>query len=150
MKPFSKILVPVDFSPHSEHALRIAADLARRYEAKLCVAHVHVPVLHAAPGAFLLYSEQQLPGLLAEYEKLLEKSSHDARAAGAQQVETKLLQGVPVSEVIRFAREGAFDLIVMGTHGRTGIAHALIGSVAERVVRKAACPVLTVRVPDAK
>jgi nucleotide-binding universal stress UspA family protein len=145
VKTFSKILVPVDFSEHSERALRVAADLARRYEAKLTVAHVYEPVTYAAPESFLLYAAQQTPGMLAEYDKLLAKSSQDARGEGAQQVDTKLLQGTAFVEITRFAKEGGYDLIVMGTHGRTGIAHVLMGSVAERVVRKATCPVMAVR-----
>ncbi|HWM86759.1 MAG TPA: universal stress protein, partial [Kofleriaceae bacterium] len=66
---------------------------------------------------------------------------------GLREVGTNISQGVPFAEVVREAREGGFDLIVMGTHGRTGLRHALIGSVAEKVVRKAPCPVLTVRPP---
>jgi nucleotide-binding universal stress UspA family protein len=145
MKPFDKILVPFDFSPSSEHALLVAADLTRHYEATLCVAHVYEPMLYPAPEAFMLYTQEQEPTLIAQYDKLLARASDDARKAGATRVESKLLQGMPVTEIVRFAREASFGLIVMGTHGRTGIAHALIGSVAERVVRKAPCPVLVIR-----
>lgn len=148
MKPFRKILVPLDFSAHADHAIEVAADLARRYGASVCLLHTHEPVLYAAPESYLLYSAQQLPVLLAELKTRLDASEKQARAAGATEVTSVLLQGIAFVEIVRHAREGGFDLIVMGTHGRTGIAHALLGSVAEKIVRKAPCPVLTVRLPD--
>ncbi len=150
MTPFTKILVPVDFSEHSKRALAVAADLARRYEASLGLVHVFQPVLYSVPESYMVYTQDQLPNLLAELEKLLEQAKHDVLAAGALQVTTAVLQGIPHVEVIRAAQEGKYDLIVMGTHGRTGMAHALLGSVAEKVVRKAPCPVLTVRTPEGK
>src|SRR5205807_7159695 len=63
-------------------------------------------------------------------------------------VEREIREGTPFAEIVRFAREGRFDLVVMGSHGHTGLAHVLLGSVVERVVRKAPCPVLTVRQPE--
>lgn len=148
MNSFNKILVPVDFSPHSEHALALAADLARRYGASLCLVHAHEPALYAAPETYLLYTAEQLPALLAEVQKRLDANVAQARALGVTAVTSEVLSGVPFVEIVRHAREGGFDLIVIGTHGRTGVAHALLGSVAEKVVRKAHCPVLTARLPD--
>ena len=67
-----------------------------------------------------------------------------------KQEKTQVMQGTPFAEIVKVARDESYDLIVMGTHGRAGISHALLGSVAERVVRKAHCPVLTIRHPDQK
>ena len=84
---------------------------------------------------------------MAATHKLLEESAARATSSGAVGVEAKLVEGVPFKEIISFARAGNYDLIVMGTHGRSGLKHALLGSVAEKVVRKAPCAVLTVRMP---
>lgn len=145
MKPFSKILVPVDFSTHSAEAVRYAADLSRRYEASVTLAHVYQPIAYPLPEGFVLHTAAQLANMMLEFGKLLEAAKADAEAAGALRVETEMLQGIASSEIVRFAGESGHDLIVMGTHGRTGIKHALLGSVAEKVVREAPCPVLTLR-----
>jgi nucleotide-binding universal stress UspA family protein len=145
MKPFSKILVPVDFSNHSAEAVRYAADLSRRYEASVTLAHIYQPVAYALPEGYVLYTVAQLASMMSEFEKQLEAAKAHAQAAGALSVDTKVLQGVVSSEIVSFAERSDHDLIVMGTHGRTGLKHALLGSVAEKVVRKAPCPVLTVR-----
>lgn len=146
MMPFSKILVPIDFSSHATHALRVAADLARRYEANLTVAHVYEPVVYTVPESLITYMEEQTPSVLAELGKMLQKAQHDARALGVQRVDTALLQGSAAPELVRFAEEGAYDLIVIGTHGRSGFSHLLLGSIAEKVIRAAHCPVMTVRI----
>lgn len=148
MKPFRKILVPVDFSPHSVEAIRTAADLARHYEASMTVMHAYEPVSYAMPDEFALYTPEQHMRVLDQLEGALAKVKKDATAAGASHVETTLLQGIASFEITELARIGNFDLIVMGTHGRTGIKHALLGSVTERVLRRAPCPVLTVRAPS--
>jgi nucleotide-binding universal stress UspA family protein len=148
MKPIQKILVPIDFSPHSAEAIQFAADLSRHYEAPMTLVHLFQPVAYAIPDGIMIFTPPQLSDMLSEFQKLLDAAKQDALAAGAVQVDTQLLQGVIHSEIVNVARQGAFDLIVMGTHGRTGIKHALIGSVAEKIVRTAPCPVLTVRLPD--
>jgi nucleotide-binding universal stress UspA family protein len=145
MKNIARILVPIDFSPHSTAALSFAADLARRYEASLHLLHVFKVIIYALPDGYTAPSADQIEILSAEAAKLLETAKHDALATGVQHVETTLLHGDPVAAIERFARDGKFDLIVMGTHGRTGAKHLLIGSVAEKTVRRAPCPVLTVR-----
>lgn len=147
MKPFAKLLVPVDFSPSSSEAMRVAADLSRRYEASLTLLHVYQPVAYPFPEGFVLYTPDQLTGILAELRQLLDESVQFARREGAPRVEGRLEQGVVASEIIHAAEREGFDLVVMGTHGRTGLQHALLGSVAEKVVRRAPCPVLTVRAP---
>lgn len=148
MKPFKRILVPVDFSPHSREAIQYAADLSRRYEASLTLVHVYQPVSYVLPDGFVLYTSAQLASMLSKFEEHLTEAKEEAEAAGGLRVETKLLEGVAFAEIVSFAQESGYDLIVMGTHGRTGLMHALLGSVAERVIRKAPCPVLTVRLAE--
>jgi nucleotide-binding universal stress UspA family protein len=145
MKPFKSILVPVDFSSHAQEAIRTAADLSVKYDASVTLVHVYQPVAYALPDGYVLYTPKQLADLLSECEKLLASAKREAEAAGARRVEIHQLQGVAATEIIEFASGRGIDLIVMGTHGRTGIGHALLGSVAERVLRKAPCPVLTVK-----
>lgn len=145
MKPFKKILVPTDFSPHSLEAVRTGVDLARRYEGSLTLVHVYDPVAYALPEGYVLFTPPQFEKLIAALEQQLEGSKQVAREAGAAEVETRLLQGFPAGEIVDFAASAGIDLIVMGTHGRTGAKHLFLGSVAERVVRTAPCPVLTLK-----
>ena len=147
MRPFKRILVPVDFSPHSEEAIRYAVDVAQKYDGTLTLAHVYQPIAYSVPDGLVFYTPAQLGELLSELERQLEQMRVQAEKAGALRVESKMLQGVPSDEVAALAKEGGYDLIVMGTHGRTGLRHALMGSVAERVLRSAPCPVLTVHPP---
>jgi universal stress protein A len=145
MKMLRKILVPLDFSAHSTQALHYAADLARRYEAKLDLVHVFDIRIYSMPDGFPMFAAGQFDQISAELAQLLEKAKRDVLADGALAVETHMLQGTPEMEILRLATAGDFDLIVLGTHGRTGIKHLLIGSVAERIVRHASCPVFTVK-----
>jgi universal stress protein A len=150
MKPFKKILVPVDFAPHSHEAIEAAADLARRYSASLTLLHVYEPVTYILPEGYVLFTPEQLNTITTELQRRLDKAASQARSAGASEVATRLVQGSPSGEIVATQQSDGYDLIVMGTHGRTGIGHVLLGSVAEKVVRGAHCPVLTVRAPDAK
>jgi nucleotide-binding universal stress UspA family protein len=148
MKPFKKILVPVDFSLHSAEAVRYAADLSQRYAASVALIHVYEIVAYPLPEGFVLYTAQQQMDMSALFAKQLDGAKADAEAAGALRLTTHLVEGAPAWEITQFAKAGDYDLIVMGTHGRSGLQHAIFGSVAERVLRKAACPVLTVRASD--
>ena len=145
MQHFKRILVPVDFSTHSEAAVRLAADLARRYEGALDLVHVFEPIAYPLPDGYVLFTPLQLNELVAQLEKQLASMKTMALAAGAPQVETHVRQGACATDICDFAKDSAFDLIVMGTHGRSGLSHLLLGSVAERVLRMAPCPVLTVK-----
>src|SRR4051812_8574748 len=135
MRPVQQILVPLDFSAQSAEALAYAADLARRYDASLTLAHAYQVVNYAAAEGFRLYTPEQLTSLLDELHQQLRAAEADARAAGVTRVELVTLQGEPFEELLGLARKRSFDMIVMGTHGRTGFKHALLGSIAEKLVR---------------
>jgi nucleotide-binding universal stress UspA family protein len=122
----------------------VAAELSRRYEAPMTIVHVFEPAPYALPETYVLYTAPQLARMYAELERLLAGAKQHTEAARASNVTTRLLEGFAAGEITRFASQGGFDLIVMGTHGRTGFKHFLVGSVAERVVQTAHCPVLTV------
>ena len=141
----NKILCPYDFSESSSHALRYAIEFASAYKAKLYLLHVFdIRVLdYGEPIYGISIPTKDAIGTI----KTELANSIPEKVKNELQVETVVVSGVPFYEIIKFANENGIDLIVMGTHGRTGIAHILLGSVAERVVRKASCPVLTVRHP---
>jgi universal stress protein A len=139
-----KILVPVDFSEHSREALRYACDLAGRYGAALTLLHVlELPPRTAGPDGYLLFEAEAGDALREPLEQQLHLLQQELTAGGTTS-DARLIPGRPASEIVRAAAEGGYDLVVMGTHGRTGLGRALLGSVAERVVRRARCPVLTV------
>jgi nucleotide-binding universal stress UspA family protein len=140
------ILVPVDFSAGAEAAVEWAQAIAARFGATLVLLHVVDTTANALVGA--------PGGALAPPPTLYEELREEARRALAELGErtpgarTVLREGVPRSEILAVAKEVGADLIVMGTHGRTGLAHLLFGSVAEHVVRHAPVPVFTVRRPE--
>ena len=146
MNGFKKILCPVDYSVCSNEALKQAVSLAQRDKAKLYLIHVIDIRMygHEAPLSFEMPkpSEETLKKVREELANSVLKD-----AKGKVDVETIVSMGIPAVEIINAAKEKGVDLIVMGTHGRTGIAHVVIGSVAENVVRKSHCPVLTVKHP---
>jgi nucleotide-binding universal stress UspA family protein len=148
MKPFKKILVPVDFSACSTEAVRAGAELAQRFDAQLVLVHVFEPILYTTSDGYPFLMPGQVEALLADNAKALDRAKQDAASAGAKGVQAQELQGFAASEIVAFAGKGGYDLIVLGTHGRTGLSHALLGSVAEKVVRTAPCPVLIVRAPE--
>jgi nucleotide-binding universal stress UspA family protein len=150
MKLFEKILVPTDFSDHAQEAVRYAAELSRAYDEPLTILHVYDVTPYVLPETVPLYDTVQINQLREEFQKLLIEVRQVALSAGVKQVDTELLQGSPFAEIVRFAEERSYGLIVMGTHGRTGLAHLLLGSVTEKVVRKAPCPVLTVPLREPK
>lgn len=145
MKPFGRILVPVDFSAYSAEATRVATDLARRYDATLTLMHVYDPLAYALPDGFTPFPPLQHERLFEALQDQLAGAKAHALEAGAPRVATKLLQGSVAAQISEFAERGEFDLVVMGTHGRTGVKHLVLGSIAESVVRTAPCPVLSVK-----
>jgi nucleotide-binding universal stress UspA family protein len=146
MLQLTTILHPTDFSEHSEYALRLAASLARDHDARLVIVHV---VMTLGPEA-ISYGEavSQLQPQ-AYQEKLWDELRRIRPSDPEVAVEHVLREGDPPAEIIRAAEEIGAGLIVMATHGRTGLRRVLMGSVAEEVMRKAGCPVLTVKSPHA-
>ena len=145
MIQLKRILVPTDFSDASQNALRYAMAFAENFQAALDVLHVIVDPYVIPPGG-----EGYLPP--TDYPQQLERVARQhldqwvpADWRKGRSVTLDCIHGAPFVEIVRYARAQQSDLIVMGTHGRGVIAHILLGSVAERVVRKAPCPVLTVR-----
>lgn len=145
-----KILVATDFSVPSDAALAYGRELARTFNASLTVLHVAENLAARGYGAdgFVFFepemqreletsARRQLEGLLGDEDRMVLQAQTALRTSNAA-----------AATIVEFAREAQIDLIVMGTHGREGAAHALMGSVAERVVRTAPCPVLTVRQPE--
>ncbi len=148
MTEFHKILVPIDFSAHSEQALDDAIGLAQRYDAELHLLHCY-PI---SPGAISPYGmvvpETFEHDVRVAALRRLAEWSDKARGAGCR-VQEHLSARFPAEEIAALAERIGADLIVMGTRGLTGIKHVLLGSVAERTIRVAACPVLTVKGPGA-
>ena len=145
MKPFGTILVPVDFSAYTSSIIELAADLSRRYEAPLLLLHAYEPLTYLMPEGLVELDPHQLDRALARLSGALADVAKEARDAGAVSVESQVVHAHAIQSIVRAAQERKCSLIVMGTHGRTGFKHLLIGSVAENVVRIAPCPVLTVR-----
>ena len=148
MISLKKILCPIDHSDCSKEALKYAVSFAMRDEAKLYLLHIidirsFNESLNAMPTH--LPDNETLEQLRI---KLLDCIPEEMR--DDMDVEAIVIQGIPFVEIISTSREKEIDMIVMGSHGRTGISHMMLGSVSEKVVRKAPCPVLIVRQPDQK
>jgi nucleotide-binding universal stress UspA family protein len=142
-----RILAPTDFSEFGEAALRYATEFAARFGAELHLLNVVQSPLYLVPDPTLLV------GTAAELGEQWGEAARKQLDKLALPVELPVVvrvvrEGLPVVEIVRYARENDVDLIVIGTHGRSGLAHVFLGSVAENVVRKAGCPVLTVRHPQ--
>jgi len=150
MHTFKRILVPVDFSPCSRLALEHAAVLANRLDAAIDLFHVWQPPPVVTPET-MIGTGSNNPGLVQIAKQQAEAAMGDfvkrARESGARIESARVEPGDPARTIVDEAERGNYDLIAMGTHGRTGLAHLLLGSVAEKVVRRSACPVMTVREP---
>jgi nucleotide-binding universal stress UspA family protein len=140
-----RILVPVDFSEPSTRALMHAIALAEQFAASLDVLHVVPnPYVDDPAGLYLPLPVTYVNDLMNDARKRLDDllDSADRQRLRARAI---VKVGDPLRQVVEYARGESVDLIVLGTHGRSGVAHLFLGSVAERVVRTAPCPVLTVR-----
>ncbi len=140
-----RILVPVDFSPHSLKALRYARAFARQFKASLVLLHVNEPVVFPSELGYAPLATEALDrGFQKDAQARLTSLAAECTAEGMQ-TETSVRVGRPYNEISTAATELDADLIIIATHGFTGLTHVLLGSTAERVVRHATCPVLVVR-----
>ncbi|MCC6544606.1 MAG: universal stress protein [Nitrospirae bacterium] len=142
MIEFSKILYLTDFSESSEYAGQYAISIAGKYGCRIYAAHVVEPFTYA--DDFGIDYGAQFREMEATAGILLDKTVASIKSTGTD-VESVMLSGNPSVEIVKFAEEQAIDLIVMATHGRSGIEHLLMGSVAEKVLRKSPCPVMTIK-----
>lgn len=149
MAAWNEILCAVDFSEPSRVAMLDACAITKRSGGRLTLLNVFEP-----PAAALAATDMIAPAgpklvemVTQELERKLEGWRAEAERLVEGKVATKILPGEPAAEVVRFAREGAFDLVVVATHGRHGVKRLLLGSVAERIAREAPCSVLVARPP---
>ena len=160
MKELKKVLVPVDFSPICKKAAHFALMLSEPFNPNVDILHVWdlppylgpFPVVQPVSGptvALPEYAKNKVEEAMAEFFAELEQDIEKAQDKNHFiEVNRRIETGPPAETIIEVANEGNYDLIVMGTHGRKGIAHLFIGSVAEKVVRGAHCPVVTVPPTD--
>jgi nucleotide-binding universal stress UspA family protein len=138
------ILVPIDFSEHSAAALGLATELAKSTDAALHLVHVDDFIAYTLPNGAVIYDAMTLAGLREDMRQRLLGLQAGVQKAGIARVQTTVLEGQPDVEIVRHAGQLPADLIIIGTHGRRGFSHLMLGSVAERVARKACCPVIAV------
>jgi universal stress protein A len=141
---FKNILCPIDFSDGSREAMHTAAKLAAESDGQVVLVHVwHPPYVSSSE---LSFSDALTTQLRVDAEAQMERCKAELEASGARCASAEVMVGTPWDRIVeRAGRDLTIDLIVIGTHGRTGIKRALLGSVAEKVVRHAPCPVLVVR-----
>lgn len=142
-----RILFPTDVSEGSAHAVPYVADLTRHYVAKLYIIHVIYDVTKAT-GLYVphISMDELYKDIETNAKRELAKCCVE-ELRGYKDIEYRILKGVPHEEILKFADENNIDLIIMGTHSRKGLDRVIFGSTAERVVRHARCPVLTVGLP---
>lgn len=147
MELIKNILVPIDFSDYSKNALRYAAQFAKQFNAKIFLVYVVEPMIY--PADFSM-GQVAIPSMDSDLQN---RASQELKALAKNFIEsttnseTLIKTGKPFVEINETAKEVDADLIIMATHGHTGVEHLLFGSTAEKVVRKAPCPVLTLREP---
>ncbi|NVN89111.1 MAG: universal stress protein [Desulfuromonadales bacterium] len=149
MRPFNNILIAIDFSENSTYAFDYALTLARQFNAELTVMHViNEPIdlrgFYVPHISFEQLEKEIEAGATGMMEKFCQEKMGDFR-----NYKTSIVNGIPYEEIIRKAKDIDASLIVLGTHGRTGLDHIIFGSTAERVVRSSPCPVLSIRLPEA-
>ncbi|RJQ19997.1 MAG: universal stress protein [Nitrospiraceae bacterium] len=143
-----RILFPTDFSEGALQALPYAVDLAKKYNAKLYVLHVIFDFAKATGIHVPHMSHDELYKDLNQWAmKEIDTCCIEA-IRGLPEVEKVVVKGIPYEEIIKFSDKEKIDIIVIGTYGRSGIERFIFGSIAERVVRRAPCAVMTVRIPE--
>ncbi len=148
MPQLKRIVVPIDFSEYSKKAFRYAIDFAKTFGAEMILVYVVEPIIYPADFSF---GQVALPSMerelhdrsLEQLNALIQKEVPEGTAARCV-----IRSGKPFVEIIQVAKEEKADLIIIATHGHSGIEHVLFGSTAEKVVRKAPCPVLSLRSPE--
>ncbi len=150
MIDMKRILVPIDFSLGSRVALRHALGIAKRFDSHVEVIHIWEPAPVVTPNQMMwmggdadTFWKKLSDDLRTRLEAVLAEEAPDMR----DKIELQIEAGYVAHSIVRHIEKGHYDLVVMGTHGRTGLSHLLLGSVAERVVRLSPAPVMTVRVP---
>lgn len=148
MKDFSTILVAIDFSESSNNAFHLALNMAHKYSAKLVMLHViNEPV--DLRGFYVPHiSFEKLEEEIEQGAQKLMESFCRQHLGDYENYQTLIVPGLPYEQIIQQAQKLSADLVILGTHGRTGLDHVLFGSTAEKVVRKCPLPVLTVRLQD--
>ncbi len=146
MIDIKRVLAPTDFSAHSDQAVRFACGLAERFDAELHLINILSEIIPAGPDPLLM------PVMPPQFYQENEDRANQTLRSLIQpswgkpaRVVTAVRWGSPVEAIVDYAQEQQIDMIVIATHGRTGLSHVLLGSVAERIVREANCPVLTIR-----
>ncbi len=145
----NKILFPTDFSDYAQYAQDHVIDLAKKYGAKVILLHVVPLTVSPYPMVYPISEDELAPQLREAAQKRLEQLEATLKGHGVA-VETATESGPAFAGIVSAARELQADMIIMGTHGHGAVRQMLLGSTAEKVVRKAECPVLTVRHPDHK
>lgn len=144
MTEIQRVFCPVDFSPASDHALAYAIALAKKCGASVTLLHVYGVPMYVLPEGFVTAYPQAVAAQSGLLQANLDQRLKQHEAAGVP-LRSELTVGVPHTEIAEAAKRGKADLVIMGTHGYTGLKHMVLGSVAERVVRTSSVPVLTVR-----
>jgi nucleotide-binding universal stress UspA family protein len=145
---FHHIMCPVDFSVPSRRALDTAIAMAKAFNCQLTLLHVYPPPGYVLPEGFVPAGPEVLLQVEEQTRKALQAWADEAQAAGAHHVDIATAAGFAAGEIGRHIGALKADLVVMGTHGRTGLAHVVLGSTAERVLRHSHVPVLTVPAKD--
>lgn len=147
MVQMKKILVPVDFSDYSKHALKYAIEFAQQFNAEIILISVIEPMIYPADFSMGQVAIPATDQNLSERVEEELKNLDETEIAGKVKSQRVIKSGKPFYEINETAREEDVDLIIIATHGHTGVEHLLFGSTAEKVVRKAPCPVLSLREP---
>ena len=150
MFAIQNIVVPTDFSEHSAKAVEAAFMLAKKHDATVSLIYVFVPLALALPADTIVDGTDFYAQASSKLEAELKAEQKRLAEKGLKNVSAKFVSGIPHVEINAFAKDQKADLIIMGSHGRTGVAHAVLGSVAEKVVRTASCPVLVIKTDHKK
>jgi nucleotide-binding universal stress UspA family protein len=145
MKPIRRVLFPTDFSDNARDAIPHVLEMAARFEAHVHVVHVLESAVHPTDFAWSATSIQDFAEKRKDVAEDRLQDLVDELGLAPEHISTAVIFGNPFEQIVSYAQEHDIDLIVMATHGRTGLSHLLLGSTAERVVRLSTCPVMTIK-----